>query len=660
MKNIIKRELENEEETGGEGEEEKKRDSRFQLERKEMNDLNKDNENKITEVNLKDNQLKDNQDDYENLKTTLMNNISQGFSQEEIERRVAYFYSDDSAHSERLFSYLQRKWWRPSTPILANIPQPNKPFIGMPISCFLIENSNFQNTITEAMFIAECGGGLGIDWSKERKSIRNHHSILSYIKHLSGVAGLCTGKARDKAAVANYISIHDGEILSFLHMRKNLQGIDPEFHIPRSVHHAIIITNDFMYCVEKGENWELSNGTVVDARNLFLDIINTRLETGEPYLLFIDNVNAKLPPHHKQLGLNVKTSNLCTEIVLPTGMDHLGIPRTAICCLSSFNLATFDDYKNELTQMTEDIMKFHDNVLTFFMTECSTLEINQDIIPEKYKPDYVFLRQKEKEYVLNAIKNKHPLRNAFYSAFRERSIGIGVCGLHTYYQLNNIIGDSEEAENLNKQIFNNLNEIIQKTNIKIAMERGACEDSAETDYLCRFSYCQAIAPTSLIASHMGVSECIQPQDPILSKKNQAGVNEIRNSVLCSIIKKHNLNTNETWYKIATDGVNFLPIENKVVFKSPFDCDQMSLIRQTVDRPIDQSQSFNLFIDPKKTTKNNLLAYHINFWKKGGKTMYYLFSKPPVSLSIGFQRSVLNNHVSEKISQDEIKECIMCQ
>jgi ribonucleoside-diphosphate reductase alpha chain len=284
-----------------------------------------------------------------------------------------------------------------------------------------------------------------------------------------------------RGSAAVYLDINHPEIEEFLEIRKPSGDFNRK---ALNLHHGVLITDAFMEAVRAGDEWVLrspkdgSERARVDARSLFQKLVETRLATGEPYIVFADTVNRSMPRHHRELGLKVSTSNLCSEITLPTGKDHLGMDRTAVCCLSSVNLETWDEWKGEKL-FIEDIMRFLDNVL-------------QDYI-DRAPPE---------------------MARAKYSAQRERSVGLGVMGFHSFLQARGLPFEGAMAKSWNLKIFRHISTQANEASMMLATERGPCPDAADRGVMERFSCKMAIAPTASISIITGgTSACIEPIPP---------------------------------------------------------------------------------------------------------------------------------------------------
>ena len=388
------------------------------------------------------------------------------------------------------------------------------------------------------------------------------------------------------------------EIEEFLEMRRPTGG-DPNRKTP-SLHHGILVTDKFMRAVETDGQWDLvspKDGEVirtVSARSLWIRILTARVETGEPYIVFSDHVNRARPEHHKLAGLEVKTSNLCAEITLPTGIDHHGRDRTAVCCLSSLNLETWFEWKDD-ELFVEDVMRFLDNVL-------------QDFIDRA--PD--------------------TMAKAKYSAMRERSVGLGVMGFHSFLQLRDIPFESDVARAWNKRIFRRIRKACDAASVKLAHERGACPDAADFGIMERFSNKMAIAPTASISIIAGnASPGIEPiAANVFLQKTLSGSFSVRNRHLKVLLAGIGQDTDEVWSSItlskgSVQHLPFLTDAQKAVYRTAFELDQRWVVEHAADRApsICQSQSVNIFL-PADVHKRDLHQIHALAWKLGVKSLYY--------------------------------------
>jgi ribonucleoside-diphosphate reductase alpha chain len=447
----------------------------------------------------------------------------------------------------------------------------------------------------------------------------------------AGSVAVC-GNSLRRGSAAVYLPINHPEIEEFIDIRRPHGGDTNRRSL--NLHHGVVVDDEFMKAVEKNLDFDLkspySGKTIekINARDLWIKLLTARIETGEPYILYIDNVNKSIPDHHKKLNLNVKTSNLCAEITLPTGIDHHNQQRTAVCCLSSLNLEFYDQWKdNQL--IIEDIMRFLDNVL-------------QDFI------------------------NKAPdsMKNAKYSASRERSVGLGVMGFHSFLQSKNVPIESAMSKVWNKKIFQNIKQQADKISEKLAIEKGACPDASECNIMERFSNKLAIAPTasiSIIANNS--SPGIEPfAANSFTQKTLTGSFNVRNKNLEKLLESKQKNTEDIWSSItinegSVQHLDFLDEHEKLVFKTAQEIDQRWIIDLASDRQeyICQSQSLNIFL-PGNVSKKTLHEIHFRAWQKKVKSLYYC-------RSTSLQRAA---KVSNKSQINEIKidnnqeECLACQ
>ena len=527
-----------------------------------------------------------------------------GESFQDMFARVASFYGDNEAHSQRLYDYISKLWFMPATPILSNGGTKR----GLPISCFLNEASDSLSGIVELwnenVWLASKGGGIGSYWGNLRSigedvSTNGKTSgIIPFIRVMdSQTLAISQGSLR-RGSAAVYLPISHPEIEEFIEIRRPTGG-DPN-RKALNLHHGIAISNAFMRAVEQDETWALTSphdGAVqktTSARDLWIRILTARIETGEPYILYIDHVNDAIPEHHKLAGLSVKTSNLCCEITLPTGIDHLGKERTAVCCLSSINLEKYDDWKNE-DLFIDDLMRFLDNVLQDFI----------DRAPDS-------------------------MARAKYAAMRERSIGLGAMGFHSFLQDRMIPFESVMAQVWNKKIFKHIQEGADKASKDLAEERGPCPDAADYGIKERFSNKTAIAPTASISIICGgASPGIEPiAANSFTQKTLSGSFNVRNRALTRLLEEKGQNTKEIWSNITINGgsvqhLDFLGDHEKDVFKTAFELDQRWVVEHSADRApmIDQAQSVNIFL-PADVHKRDLHQVHYQAWKKGLKSLYY--------------------------------------
>ena len=554
---------------------------------------------------------------------------------------VSSTFASNKEHAQRLYDYTSKHWLSYSTPILSY----GRSKRGLPISCFLpyLDDSaeGLVSTLSEVNWLSMLGGGVGLGVgirSSDDKSVGVMPHLRTY--DASSLA-YRQGRTR-RGSYAAYLNISHPDIMMFLEMRRptgdqNMRCLN--------LHHGINITNDFMEIIERcmvdadaDDSWELkdpNNGQVKDtvsAKELWQRILDIRMQTGEPYLHFIDTSNEKMPKWQKDLGLSIKQSNLCSEIILPTDME-----RTAVCCLSSVNLEYHDDWKNN-EFFLKDIAEMLDNVLQNFI----------DNAPDEVK-------------------------RAKYSAMRERSIGIGALGWHSYLQKNNVPWESAQAVGRNKKIFEHIRTQLNVANKELGKKRGSAPDAKGTGL--RFSHLMAIAPNASSSIIMGnTSPSIEQyranayrQDTLSGShlnKNKFLDNNIKR--LCSEDSK--LDYDEIWSSIiATDGsvqhLNIIDDWTKDVFKTSMEIDQRWIIQHAADRQewIDQAQSLNVFFRPTADTRY-VHAIHFLAWKLKLKTMYYCRSEK-VGKADKVARKIERNVIKEldltQLTQDDTI-CIACE
>ena len=567
-------------------------------------------------------------------------------SYQDLFARVASTYADDNLHAQRLYNYISNLWFMPATPVLSNGGTKR----GLPISCFLNEASDSLDGIldlwSENVWLAAKGGGIGSYWGNLRSigekigKVGKTSGIIPFIKVMDSLTMAISQGSLRRGSAACYLPIDHPEIEEFIEMRRPTGG-DPN-RKSLNLHHGILVTDSFMRAVETDQQWALKSPadesvqSTISARNLWIRLLTARVETGEPYIIFIDTVNRLIPQHHKLAGLNVKTSNLCSEITLPTGVDKEGRDRTAVCCLSSLNLEKYDEWKDD-KNIINDVMRFLDNVLSDFINRA----------PEQFS-------------------------DAKYSAEKERSVGLGVMGLHSYMQKKMIPLGSIMSKVWNKKIFKDIQEKADQASKDLAEERGACPDAADYNIKERFSNKTAIAPTASISIICGgASPGVEPVAAnSYTHKTLSGSYNVRNRYLQKLLEKHDKNNEETWSSITTNQgsvshLDYLTDLEKNVFKTAFELDQKWIIELSGDRTpyISQSQSINLFL-PADVHKRELHQIHFQAWKKGLKSLYYCRSKSiqrAENVNSGSSTDVETNvYKNEEKQEFEYDECLSCQ
>ncbi|HEV7311681.1 ribonucleoside-diphosphate reductase subunit alpha [Sphingopyxis sp.] len=568
-----------------------------------------------------------------------------GESYQDLFARVASAYADDQDHAQRLYDYISKLWFMPATPVLSNGGTGR----GLPISCYLnsVDDSleGIVGTWNENVWLASRGGGIGTYWGAVRGigepvGLNGKTSgIIPFVRVMDSLTLAISQGSLRRGSAACYLDISHPEIEEFLEVRKPSGDFNRK---ALNLHHGVLITDEFMEAVRDGAEFNLRSpkdqsvrGTV-DARGLFQKLVETRLATGEPYIIFIDQVNRMMPKHHRDLGLKVTTSNLCSEITLPTGRDHLGQDRTAVCCLSSLNLETWDEWNGD-KRFIEDVMRMLDNVL-------------QDYI-DRAPPE---------------------MARAKYSASRERSVGLGVMGFHSFLQARGLPFEGAMAKSSNLRVFKHIRAQVDAASMLLANERGPCPDAADQGVMERFSCKMAIAPTASISIICGgTSACIEPIPAnIYTHKTLSGSFSIRNPHLEALLVDKAKNSDAVWNSILERGgsvqhLDFLSQDEKDCYKTSFEIDQRWLLELSADRTpyIDQAQSLNLFI-PADVEKWDLLMLHYRAWELGIKSLYYLRSKSVQRA--GFAGGVEADNTPEaakfelSAESTDYDECLACQ
>jgi ribonucleoside-diphosphate reductase alpha chain len=563
--------------------------------------------------------------------------------------RVARAYADDSAHAQRLYDYISRLWFMPATPILSNGGTER----GLPISCFLnaVEDNldGIVGTWTENVWLASNGGGIGTYWGGVRsigetvKGCGQTSGIIPFVRVMDSLTLAISQGSLRRGSAAVYLDVHHPEIEEFIEIRKPSGDFNRK---SLNLHHGVCITDEFMHAVRDDQAFALRsprNGEAlrtISARKLWQKILETRLQTGEPYLLFSDTANRQLAPHQQELGLKVRQSNLCSEILLPTGPDHLGRARTAVCCLSSVNFETWEQWSGH-PRFIEDVLRMLDNVLQDFI----------DHAPES-------------------------MAAAKYSALRERSVGLGAMGFHSWLQNNGIPFESALARAANLRMFKHMRRAADEASRVLAEERGACPDAADRGAVERFSHKLAIAPTASISVICGgTSACIEPIPAnIYTHKTLSGSFSVRNPALTKLLNTKGSDTEETWQSIlAHEGsvqhLDALSEDEKSVFRTAFEIDQRWVVELAADRAplICQGQSVNLYLR-SDIHKWDLLMLHWTAWERGVKSLYYCRSKSVqragfAGVEADNTRAWPKKALDERLDaghENKYDECLACQ
>lgn len=585
-----------------------------------------------------------------------------GESYQDMFARVACANSDEiirgewNGHAQRIYDYISRLWFMPATPVLTNSGTTR----GLPISCFLNRVGDSMESIAEAVheniWLAAKGGGIGTSWSDVRSigeaiagSLTGSTSgIVPFIKWQDAQTLAISQGSLRRGSAAVYLDMRHPEIEEFIDIRRPTGG-DPR-RKAHNIHHGVMVCDEFMHAAfmnaPEDRQWDLrspkTGATIktVDARDLLIKLLVTRLETGEPYIVFSDTVNSNLPAIYAELGLSVVQSNLCSEITLHTGADHLGAERTAVCCLSSLNFETFDEWQHNKT-FIKDVMAFLDNVIQIF---------------------------------IDRTEGMKGFERARYSAMRERSVGLGMMGFHSYLQKHELPYEGKHAGYINETAWKWLKSTADDANFELAIERGPCPDSEDAAdksdgnvRIARLTNVFSIAPTASISIICGGASPAGEPWPANSftQKTLSGSFTVRNKYLDAQLRRryHQMResleaANKTvrvllleqpmfrgvmdqeedewvedqWSSITiNDGsVQHLPylcsIE-KATFRTAFEMDQRWVVRHHAERApyVCQAQSVNLFL-PANVHKKDLVAVHKMAWELGLKSLYYVRSR----------------------------------
>lgn len=552
--------------------------------------------------------------------------------------RAAKAFADDDAHAQRLYDYASQLWFMFSTPVLSNGGTTR----GLPISCFLnyVDDSRhgLTNHYTENAFLSSVGGGIGGCWNGVRSvgSTTSNGSestgVIPFLKVVDAEMLAFSQGVTRRGSYAAYLDISHPEIEEFLDVRKPTGGDINRKSI--NLHHGVVVSDKFMKLIEKAtteegfdDSWDLvdpHSGRVIKtipAKTLWVKLIQNRVETGEPYIMFGDTVQEALPEYQKAKGLQVHHSNLCSEITLATAAD-----RTAVCCLSSVNLEEYDSWKdNEM--FIPDLIRMLDNVLTHF------------------------------------IKNApNELERARYSAYMERSLGLGAMGFHAYLQRHNVAFESVTAKSMNMKMFRRIKDEALRASKTLAVERGECPDGS--GYGVRNAHLLAIAPNASSSIICGnTSPSIEPyRANAFVQKTKTGSSLLKNEYLEHALDELDMNHDEVWQSIVTNNgsvqhLDFLDDYTKDVFKTGVEIDQRWVIDLAADRQqyICQSQSLNVFF-PADISKQELHAIHMMAWKKKVKTLYYLRSEA-MKRADKVSDEALRQYIFDAIDENS---CVACE
>jgi len=541
---------------------------------------------------------------------------------------VAYSYGDMEL-AQRIYDGASKGWFMFSSPILSNAPLPDQKAKALPISCFL---SYVPDTLeglidhtSELRWLSVKGGGVGGHWSDVRSISDIAPGPLPFLHTVDADMTAYRQGTTRKGSYAAYMDADHPDIVEFIQMRVPTGDVNRK---NLNLHHAVNLSDAFMEAVRDNEIWHLKDPNskevrdTMPARKLWEMLLETRYRTGEPYLNFIDTANRALPEAQKQLGLKIHGSNLCNEIHLATSDD-----RTAVCCLSSLNLERYDEWKD--AGIVGDLIRFLDNVLQYFIDNA---------------PDTI--------------------SRARYSAERERSLGLGAMGYHSYLQKHRIAFESEEALDLNKEMFKSIQDMaIQESEI-LAKERGEAPDMK--GWGVRNAHLLAIAPNANSSLIGGTSPSIEPwKANAFTSRTRAGSHLTKNAYLIEVLEELNHNDEKTWSSIITNGgsvqhFDWMPDNLKAVFKTAIEIDQNWVVKQGGDRQkyLCQGQSLNIYF-PAGATKQYLHKVHFNAWVYGGKGLYYLRTESS-NRAENVAQKIERVKLTEFAPQQEDDGCVACE
>lgn len=568
--------------------------------------------------------------------------------------RASVCYSfGDYEFAQRIYEYSSKQWFTFASPVLSNAVEiiwptfseeefdeagewlaHNVDIDGLPISCFLSMIMDSKDGLTtasdEAKHLSMMGGGVGI-FAGQRSPDERSTGVMAHARDYDAMTLAYKQTATRRGSMAMYLDVDHPEISSFLHMRNPVGGdVNKKCF---NLNHGVCITDKFMQAVIRGDNYELidpkhgNTGRFLSAREVWYEILTLRKETGEPYLFFKDTTNRNIPKWITRPTYTVRQSNLCSEITLMTS-----VKRTAVCCLSSLNLDKFDEWKN--TNIVEDLIRLLDNVLEYFIR----------LAPPQ-------------------------LKRAVHSASKERALGLGTLGMHSYLQSRMIPFESggfgSAAHEMNR-IYSVIKEKAVKESLRLGASRGEAPDCEGSGM--RNSHLLAIAPNASSASLVGVSPSIEPwAGNAFNAEGRAGSFLIKNKYLEELLESKGHNTPDVWSSVVVnDGsvqhLDFLNDHEKSVFKTAFEIDPMWIIELAAIRQqyICQSQSVNLFFGADVDAQS-ISDVHMMAWAKGLKSLYYCRSKAANKVKIGTGAEKPLNAVPVKAEMGyDLSACLSCE
>ena len=542
---------------------------------------------------------------------------------------VAYSYGD-MALAQRIYDAVSKGWFMYASPVLSNAPLGGEKVKALPISCFLTYVPDTLEGLishsSELRWLSVKGGGVGGHWSGVRAVSDKAPGPMPFLHTVDAdMTAYRQGKTR-KGSYAAYIDIDHPDVVEFIQMRIPTGDVNRK---NLNLHHAVNLSDKFMNAVKEDADWDLidpSSDEVRDtlkARELWEMLLETRYRTGEPYLNFIDTANRAMPEAQKKLGLKINGSNLCNEIHLATSED-----RSAVCCLSSVNLEKYDEWKD--TTLIADLVEFLDNVLQFFIDHSGD-----------------------------------EIQRARYSATRERSIGLGAMGFHSYLQKHRLAFESEESLKVNEQIFKDIQDKAIAESLRLGKLKGEAPDMEGTGR--RNAHLLAIAPNANSSLIGGTSPSIEPwKANAFTSRTRAGSHLTKNKYLVEVLEELGKNTPEVWSSITTQGgsvqhLEFLSDHLKAVFKTAIEINQDWVVYQGGVRQkyLCQGQSLNIFF-PSGANKAYLHKIHYNAWEYGCKGLYYLRTETSNRAENVSQKIERDRLVEFKDKQESQEECVACQ
>ena len=513
--------------------------------------------------------------------------------------------------TETFFEYIWNGWLCLASPVLSNTGLDR----GLPISCFGIDVADSIQDIgqknLEMMLLAKHGGGVGIGVNMIRpagaKITGNGTSdgVVPFCKiYDSTILATNQGSVRRGAASVN-INIEHDDFEEWLEIREPKGDINRQ---SLNLHQCAVVGDKFMRKLEQGDK---------EARSRWSKLIRKRKSTGEPYVLFKGNTNKANPDAYKDNALKVHMTNICSEITLHTDESH-----SFVCCLSSLNLTKYEEWKN--TNIIYDAIWFLDGVLEEFIQKA------------KYRKGF---------------------ENSVRSAEKGRALGLGVLGWHTYLQQNGYAFEGLPAQFQTRRIFSQIKIESERASRALAEVYGEPLWCRGTGF--RNTHLRAIAPTVSNSKLAGnVSPGIEPWAAnVFTEQTAKGTFIRKNPTLVKVLRKYKLNNETIWSQILKDGgsiqgikeldgieINETPV--KEIFKTFKEINQLELVRQAGIRQqyIDQAVSLNLAF-PSEATPKWINKVHMEAWKQGIKTLYYMRTE-----------SVLRGDIAERAMSED---CLAC-